>query len=93
MSETRRMTSTAARINRSFTWRLITVLFWVNLLVLALALGGWCYYQEKAALGAAWQPNIWRSVQISSDPMMPIGISRSGFFVSSAAVEIASNPR
>ena len=44
MSETRRMTSTAARINRSFTWRLITVLFWVNLLVLALALGGWCYY-------------------------------------------------
>ena len=67
MSETRRMTSTAARINRSFTWRLITVLFWVNLLVLALALGGWCYYQEKAALGAAWQPNIWRSVQISSD--------------------------
>ena len=47
MSETRRMTSTAARINRSFTWRLITVLFWVNLLVLALALGGWCYYQER----------------------------------------------
>lgn len=63
MSENRRMTSTAARINRSFTWRLVTVLFWVNVLVLALALGGWCFCQEKIALGASWRPNIWRSVQ------------------------------
>ena len=67
MSETRRMTSTAARINRSFTWRLLKVLFWVNLFAVLLALGGWCYYQERAALGAAWRLNIWRSVQISSD--------------------------
>lgn len=36
MSEYRRMTSTAARINRSFTLRLIFVLFWVNLFVLTL---------------------------------------------------------
>lgn len=63
MTENRRMTSTAARINRSFTWRLIVVLFWVNILVLVLALGGWCFCNEKIALGAAWRPNIWRSVQ------------------------------
>ena len=65
MTETRRMTSTAARINRSFTLRLIIVLFWVNLFVLALTAGTWCYMQEKAVLGDYWQPNIRRSVDIS----------------------------
>lgn len=64
MSEYRRMTSTAARINRSFTLRLIFVLFWVNLFVLTLTCVSWCYYQEKEALGVAWQPNLKRSVAV-----------------------------
>ena len=64
MSEYRRMTSTAARINRSFTLRLIFVLFWVNLFVLTLTCVSWCYHQEKEALGVAWQPNLRRSVAV-----------------------------
>ena len=31
-------------------------------------------------------------VQMTSEPMMPIGRSRPGFLLSSAAVETASNP-
>ena len=64
MSEYRRMTSTAARINRSFTLRLVIVLFWVDLFVLILTAASWCYTQEKAALNEAWQPNLKRSVDI-----------------------------
>ena len=67
MSEYRRMTSTAARINRSFTLRLIFVLFWVNLFVLTLTCVSWCYYQEKEALGVAWQPNLRRSVAVDQE--------------------------
>ena len=66
MSEYRRMTSTAARINRSFTLRLVILLFWVDLFVLALTAGCWCYTQEKEALAEAWQPNLSRSVSIRS---------------------------
>src|SRR5262249_46756445 len=35
---------------------------------------------------------IYRTVQINNEPMMPIGISRWGFFASCAAVLTASNP-
>jgi len=66
MSETRRMTSTAARINRSFTLRLVGVLFWVNIFVLTLTVVSWCYTQEKAALAEYWQPNLSRRVAVSS---------------------------
>lgn len=66
MSETRRMTSTAARINRSFMLRLIYILFIVDVMVLLLAAGGWCYYQERQTLGAYWQWNIQRGVKIDT---------------------------
>ncbi|MBQ9196237.1 MAG: sensor histidine kinase [Clostridia bacterium] len=66
MSENRRMTSTAVRINRSFTLRLISLLFWVNLFVLLLVTVSWCYAQEREALGSAWQPNLRRSISISA---------------------------
>lgn len=69
MSETRRMTSTAARINRSFMLRLIFVLLLVNIFVLTLATGSWCYYQEKSALQEYWQPNLERSIRFDvSEP-------------------------
>lgn len=67
MSETRRMTSTATRINRSFTRRLILVLFWVNLFVLSLAVISWVYYQEKSVLKEYWQINIDRRVSFPQD--------------------------
>lgn len=62
----RRTTSTAARINRAFTWRLILVLFWVNLFVLSLTSLSWVYYHEKTTLKEYWQIDIHRSVQIDS---------------------------
>jgi len=62
MSETRRMTSTAARINRSFMLRLIYLLLLVDVMVLFLAIAGWCVYHEVQTLGNAWQWNIHRSV-------------------------------
>ncbi len=66
MSETRRMTSIAARINRSFTLRLVILLFWVDILVMALVTVSWCYSQEREALDTAWQPNLQRSVVITA---------------------------
>src|SRR5712664_2090304 len=38
------------------------------------------------------ETRMYRTVQMSSDPMMPIGMSRCGFFASCAAVLTASNP-
>ena len=35
---------------------------------------------------------MYSTVQMTSDPRMPIGMSRFGFFVSCAAVDTASNP-
>ena len=42
MTETRRMTSTAARINCSFMLRLTYLVLWLDVLVLFLACAGWC---------------------------------------------------
>lgn len=67
MSEYRRMTSTAARINRSFTLRLIGLLFWVNLFILVLAGVSWCYIQEKDALQEYWQPNLKRHFSLNEN--------------------------
>ena len=65
MTETRRMTSTAARINRSFMLRLTYLVLWLDVLVLFLACAGWCLFQEIGVLGRYWQWNIERSIEIS----------------------------
>lgn len=65
MNETRRMTSTAARINRSFMLRLIYMTLWLNVMVLFLACAGWCLFQEVGVLGRYWQWNISRSLQFN----------------------------
>lgn len=67
MSETRRTTSTAARINRSFTLRMAVILFWVDLFILVLTVISWCYIQEKIAFTGNWQPSLSRSLTIASD--------------------------
>ena len=67
MSETRRTTSTAARINRSFTLRMAVILFWVDLFILVLTVISWCYIQEKIAFAGNWQPSLSRSLTIASD--------------------------
>lgn len=65
MSENRRMTSTAARINRSFMLRLIYLMLWLDMMVLFLACAGWCLFQEVGVLGRYWQWNITRSVHFN----------------------------
>lgn len=64
MTETRRMTSTAARINRSFMLRLIYLLLWLDVMVLFFACAGWCLFQEVGVLGRNWQWNITRSLSV-----------------------------
>ena len=65
MSETRRMTSTAARINRSFMLRLIYLVLWLDVLILFLSCAGWCLFQEISVLEQSWQWNISRSVELN----------------------------
>ena len=66
MTETRRMTSTAARINRSFMLRLLRVMLWINLCVLVLSCVGWCLYHELDTLQEYWRWNIQRDFTVDS---------------------------
>ena len=58
MSETKRMTSIAKRMNRSWLWRLFWTLLLVDFVILAMLIAGWCYAAEKTTLGNAWTPKI-----------------------------------
>ena len=64
MNETGRVTSTARKISRSWLWRLFWIFFRMNLVLLILAALGFCFYQERAALGS--QCIIWYMRWISS---------------------------
>ncbi len=63
MSETRRVTSTARKISRAWLRRLLWIFVQLDILILVLALVGFCYYHERAELGDAWRPGIERSLQ------------------------------
>ena len=54
MSETRRVTSTARKISRAWLRRLLWIFFQLDVLILLLAVVGFCYYHERSELGAAW---------------------------------------
>ena len=64
MNETGRVTSTARKISRSWLWRLFWIFFRMNLVLLILAVLGFCFYQERLALGDQWSPDIGRGLQI-----------------------------
>ncbi len=66
MNETGRVTSTARKISRSWLWRLFWIFFRINLVLLILAALGFCFYQERLALGGAWSPEIQRELQIEA---------------------------
>ena len=66
MSESRRVTSTARSIQRSWLWRLFKLYFWLDLLLAILAIGCFCFYEELSALGAAWTPGIERTVEMGA---------------------------
>lgn len=62
MNETVRVTSTARKISRSWLWRLFCIFFWLNILLLAVSLMGFCFAQEHAVLGHDWIPNLERGI-------------------------------
>ena len=62
MTESRRMTSIARRINRSFIWRLFWVMFWLDVLVVALSLGIWLVRTEQSAFGTFLDTTVRRQV-------------------------------
>lgn len=62
MNESRRMTSIARRINRSFIWRLFWVMFWIDVLVIALSLGMWIVQAEKGAVDSFLNTSVGRQV-------------------------------
>ena len=64
MNETGRVTSTARKISRSWLWRLFWIFFRMNLVLLILAALGFCFYQERAALGSQWEPDLQRELEI-----------------------------
>ena len=66
MSESRRVTSTARSIQRSWLWRLFKLYFWLDLLLFVLAVACFCFYQELAALGEAWTPGLERTVEMGA---------------------------
>lgn len=66
MNETGRVTSTARKISRSWLWRLFWIFFRMNLVLLILAALGFCFYQERLALGGAWSPEIQRELEIAA---------------------------
>ena len=64
MNETGRVTSTARKISRSWLWRLFWIFFRMNLVLLILAALGFCFYQERLALGDQWEPGLQRELEI-----------------------------
>ena len=66
MNETGRVTSTARKISRSWLGRLFWIFFRMNLVLLILAALGFCFYQERLALGGQWSPEIQRELEIEA---------------------------
>lgn len=64
MNETGRVTSTARKISRSWLGRLFWIFLRINLVLLILATLGFCFYQERLALGGQWSPELRRELEI-----------------------------
>lgn len=59
----KRMSSIARRINRSQVWSMLLTLLFINLMIVAALIVGWCYTMEKQALGDSWKPLIKRNIE------------------------------
>lgn len=66
MSESKRMTSIARRMNRSWLARLFWTLLWVDLVILSLLALGWCAWTETSALGDKWTIRMPRTVAVDT---------------------------
>ena len=67
MSESRRVTSTARSIQRSWLWRLFKLYFWLNILLVVLMAVGFCFYQELSALGDGWTSGLSRTLEMGAE--------------------------
>ena len=74
MSESRRVTSTARSIQRSWLWRLFKLYFWLDLLLAILAIGCFCFYEELSALEMCIRDRVNAEVlaAVNTDPEAPI---------------------
>lgn len=70
MSETKKMTSIARRMNRSWLWRLFWTLLLVDAVIFVLVVVGWCYAAETTALGSEWTIHMERS--FAFDDNLPV---------------------
>ena len=61
--DSKRMTSTASRINRHHVASLFWTLVAVDFVILLTILLTWAYMAEKAALGDAWAANMYRHAE------------------------------
>ena len=64
MSENVRMTSTARKFGRAWLRRLFWIFLRLNLLLLILGFAAFCYVHERDALGADWEWDIHREIQM-----------------------------
>lgn len=62
MSENIRVTSTAKKISRAWLWRLFWIFFRLNIILLVLAVLGFCLYHEISTLESAWEIGIRREL-------------------------------
>ncbi len=92
MSEHRRMTSIARRVNRSFLLRMALTALAINALALVLALGAWCYTVEKHQYGEAWKPALSRSLEWADAGNFPATLSTVVYVVSLDGGEAARVP-
>ena len=74
MTETKRMTSIARRINTAFAWRMLWAMVWIDVIVILLAVAGWCYSTEKNALGDNWVPVIHRKVEWQNEGSLGLSL-------------------
>lgn len=62
MNEIVRVTSTARKISRSWLWRLISIFFWMNIVLLIASILGFCIFHEQNVLGSEWIPGLERGI-------------------------------
>jgi hypothetical protein len=83
MSESRRVTSTARSIKRFWTFRLIRLFIWLDILLIALAAVGFAHFHERAALGDKWEFGLEREYNLAEagDLLSRVRFSKYAFAV------------
>lgn len=68
MSESRRMTSIARRINLGAAGRILGIFILIDIIAAGLLCASFCYQEERQALGPKWTPFLSRSFDVTRRP-------------------------